>query len=172
VGRNIVETIIGALVLCVAGIFVIYAFTTTEASTPRGYDILARFDRADGLKRGSDVTLSGIKVGTVTSLDLDKDFNAVVRMSIRREVKLPADTFARIVSESLLGGMVILLEPGGSQQFLADGSRISKTHGSILLADLIARLIFGGVGTSPSPGGAAPAPAPAPAPTPAPGGKQ
>jgi len=168
-GRNIVETIIGALVLCVAGIFVVYAFTATEASTPRGYEILARFDRADGLKRGSDVTLSGIKVGTVTSLELDKDFNAVVRMSIRREVKLPADTFARIVSESLLGGMVILLEPGGSNQFLADGSRISKTQGSILLADLIARLIFGGVGNSPSPS----APPPGPAPTPAlPGGKQ
>jgi phospholipid/cholesterol/gamma-HCH transport system substrate-binding protein len=170
-GRNIVETIIGALVLCVAGIFVIYAFTTTEASTPRGYEILARFDRADGLKRGSDVTLSGIKVGTVTSLELDREFNAVVRMSIRRDVKLPADTFARIVSESLLGGMVILLEPGGSNQFLADGSRISKTQGSILLADLIARLIFGGVGSSPSPGGAPSAP-PAPAPAPAPGGKQ
>lgn len=161
-GRNIVETIIGALVLCVAGIFVIYAFTTTETSTPHGYEILARFDRADGLKRGSDVTLSGIKVGTVTSLDLDKDFNAVVRMSIRREVRLPADTFARVVSESLLGGMVILLEPGGSNQFLADGSRISKTQGSILLADLIARLIFGGVG-SPQAGGAPSAP---PAPTP------
>ena len=168
-GRNIVETIIGALVLLVAGIFVIYAFTATEASTPRGYEILARFDRADGLKRGSDVTLSGIKVGTVTSLELDKDFNAVVRMSIRREVKLPADTFARIVSESLLGGMVILLEPGGSNQFLADGSRISKTQGSILLADLIARLIFGGVGNSPPPSGPPPGPAPAPAP---PGGKQ
>jgi phospholipid/cholesterol/gamma-HCH transport system substrate-binding protein len=167
-GRNIVETIIGALVLCVAGIFVVYAFTATEAASPRGYEIVARFDRADGLKRGSDVTLSGIKVGTVTSLELDKDFNAVVRMSIRREVKLPADTFARIVSESLLGGMVILLEPGGSNQFLADGSRISKTQGSILLADLIARLIFGGVGNSPPP---APPPAPAPAPAP-PGGKQ
>ena len=167
-GRNIVETIIGALVLCVAGIFVVYAFTTTEASTPRGYEIVARFDRADGLKRGSDVTLSGIKVGTVTSLELDKDFNAVVHMAIRREVKLPADTYARIVSESLLGGMVILLEPGGSQQFLADGSRISKTQGSILLADLIARLIFGGVGSTPTP---APAATPAPAPAP-PGGKQ
>lgn len=167
-GRNIVETIIGALVLCVAGIFVIYAFTTTEASTPRGYEIVARFDRADGLKRGSDVTLSGIKVGTVTTLELDKDYNAVVRMAIRRDVKLTADTSARIVSESLLGGMVILLEPGGSNQYLADGSRITKTQGSILLADLIARLIFGGVG---SPGGAPPSGAP-PAPPPPPGGKQ
>jgi phospholipid/cholesterol/gamma-HCH transport system substrate-binding protein len=164
-GRNIVETIIGALVLCVAAIFVIYAFTATEASSPRGYEVVARFDRADGLKRGSDVTLSGIKVGTVTSLELDKDFNAVVRMSIRSEVRLPADTFARIVSESLLGGMVILLEPGGSNQFLGPGSHISKTQGSILLADLIARLIFGGVGNAPPPG---PAPTPAPAP---PGGK-
>ena len=37
----------------------------------------------DGLKRGGDVTLSGVKVGTVTGIDLDrKTYQAVVRMSL------------------------------------------------------------------------------------------
>ena len=59
-GRNIVETIVGALVLVVAGLFVFYAFAKSDRSGPGGYEIVARFDRIDGLKRGADITLSGV----------------------------------------------------------------------------------------------------------------
>ena len=114
--RNIVETIVGALVLVVAGVFVFYAFAKSDRSVPAGYEIIARFDRIDGLKRGADVTLSGVKVGTVTGFDLDrKTYQAVVRMLVSSNVSLPADTHAKIVSESLLGGMVVVLEPGGDK---------------------------------------------------------
>ncbi len=92
-GRNIVETIVGALVLVVAGVFVFYAFAKSDRNGPAGYEITARFDRIDGLKRGADVTLSGVKVGTVTGFDLDrKTYQAVVRMPKSSNVSLPADT--------------------------------------------------------------------------------
>ena len=80
-GRNIVETIVGALVLLVAGVFVFYAFAKSDRAGPGGNEILARFDRIDGLKRGADVTVSGVKVGSVTGFDLDrKTYQAVVRI--------------------------------------------------------------------------------------------
>ena len=56
-GRNIVETIVGALVLVVAGVFVFYAFAKSDHTGPDGYEITARFGRIDGLKRGADVTI-------------------------------------------------------------------------------------------------------------------
>ena len=46
-GRNIVETIVGALVLVVAGVFVFYAFAKSDHNTPSGYDLTARFGRID-----------------------------------------------------------------------------------------------------------------------------
>ncbi len=147
VGRNIVETIIGALVLVVAGLFVFYAFSKSDRSGPVGYEIVGRFDRIDGLKRGADVTLSGVKVGTVTGFDLDpKTYQAVVRMAVASDIKLPLDTNAKIVSESLLGGMVIVLEPGGNDRFLKGGGEIGKTQGAIPLSELIAKFMFGGTG--------------------------
>jgi phospholipid/cholesterol/gamma-HCH transport system substrate-binding protein len=146
VGRNIVETIVGALVLVVAGVFVFYAFARSDRSAPGGYEVIARFGRVDGLKRGADVTLSGVKVGTVTGVDLDrKTYQAVVHIMVASNVELPADTTAKIVSESLLGGMVVVLEPGGDPKMLQSGGEIDKTQDAISLTDLIAKMMYGSV---------------------------
>jgi len=146
VGRNIVETIVGALVLAVAGLFVFYAFAKSDTRAPNGYEITARFGRVDGLKRGADVTLSGVKVGTVTGVDLDrKTYQAVVRMMVASNVDLPTDTNAKIVSESLLGNMVLVLEPGGDKQMLKDGGEIEKTQDAISLTELIGKIMYGSV---------------------------
>jgi phospholipid/cholesterol/gamma-HCH transport system substrate-binding protein len=148
VGRNIVETIVGGLVLLVAGLFVFYAFAKSDRGAPNGYEIIGRFDRIDGLKRGADVTVSGVKVGAVTGFELDrKTYEAIVRMMISANLDLPADTHAKIVSESLLGGMVIILEPGSDTTMLKAGSEIAKTQGAIPLSELIAKFMFGSTGS-------------------------
>ena len=144
VGRNIVETIVGALVLLVAGVFVFFAFAKSDRTGPDGYEIVARFGRIDGLKRGADVTLSGVKVGTVTGFDLDgKTYQAVVHLAITSRVSLPTDTNAKIVSESLLGGMVVVLEPGADKKTIAAGGEIANTQDAIPLTELIAKFMFG-----------------------------
>ena len=147
-GRNIVETIVGALVLLVAGVFVFYAFAKSDRSGPNGYEVSARFDRIDGLKRGADVTVSGVKVGSVTGFVLDhKTYQAVVRMMVSSSVSLPLDTNAKIVSESLLGGMVVILEPGGETKMIQPGGEIEKTQGAVPLSELIAKFMFGSTGS-------------------------
>ena len=147
-GRNVVETIVGALVLVVACAFVVYAFSKSDRAGPDGYELVARFGRIDGLKRGADVTLSGVKVGNVSGFSLDpKTFQAVVRLTVSSNVTLPVDTHAKIVSESLLGGMVVVLEPGGDKTMLKSGSEIEHTQDSIPLTELIAKFMFGGTGS-------------------------
>jgi phospholipid/cholesterol/gamma-HCH transport system substrate-binding protein len=146
-GRNIIETIVGALVLLVAGVFVFYAFAKSDRTGPDGYEIIARFGRIDGLKRGADVTLSGVKVGTVTGFSLDpKTYQAVVRLAVASNIGLPIDTNAKIVSESLLGGMVVVLEPGSDKKMLTSGGEIDKTQDAIPLTELIAKFMFGSTG--------------------------
>lgn len=147
-GRNIVETIVGALVLVVAGVFVFYAFAKSDRSGPDGYEVVARFGRIDGLKRGADVTLSGVKVGTVTGFVLDpKTYQAVVRLAVSSNVNLPSDTNAKIVSESLLGGVVVVLEPGNDKTLIRAGGEINHTQDSIPLTELIAKFMFGSAGS-------------------------
>lgn len=147
-GRNVVETIVGALVLVVAGLFVFYAFSKSDRAGPAGYEITARFGRIDGLKRGADVTLSGVKIGTVTSVDLDrKTYQAVVHMAVTSSVQIPADTNAKIVAESLLGGMVIVLDPGGDKTMIKPGGEIANTQDAISFTELLAKFMFSGTGS-------------------------
>ena len=147
-GRNIVETIVGALVLVVAGVFVFYAFARSDRGGPAGYEIIARFDRIDGLKRGADVTMSGVKIGTVTAIELDrKTYQAVVHMGVSSSVPIPTDTNAKIVSESLLGGMVVVLDPGGDKTMLKPGGEITQTQDAISFTELLAKFMFSGTGS-------------------------
>jgi len=143
VNRNIVETIVGALVLVVAGLFVFYAFAKSDRAGPDGVEITARFGRIDGLKRGADVTLSGVKIGTVTAIELDrKTYQALVRMGVSSSVPIPEDTNAKIVSESLLGGMVVVLDPGGDKTMLKPGGEIHNTQDAISFTELLAKFMF------------------------------
>jgi phospholipid/cholesterol/gamma-HCH transport system substrate-binding protein len=148
VSRNVVETIVGALVLVVAGLFVFYAFARSDRAGPDGYEITARFGRIDGLKRGADVTMSGVKIGTVTSIDLDrKTYQALVHLAVSASVPIPADTNAKIVSESLLGGMVVVLDPGGDKTMLKPGAEIHNTQDAISFTELLAKFMFSGTGS-------------------------
>ncbi len=143
-GNNIVETIIGAIVLAFAAIFLIFAYRTADLGAGgNGLNLIAKFDQVDGLQVGSDVRMSGIKVGTVTSQTLDTDsFRAVIGISIDDKIQLPDDSAAKIASESLLGGSYLDLEPGGSEDILASGDEITFTQSSVSLMDLIGQAIF------------------------------
>lgn len=138
-----VETILGGVVLLVAAAFFAFAYKTGEVKTVEGYELTANFTRIDGLETGSDVSISGVKVGSVIDFSLDPEtYLAKVRMSIRPDVKLPRDTAAIIASRGLLDGKYMALEPGGDEELLADGDRIEFTQSTPGLEQLLGQVIF------------------------------
>ena len=141
---NLFEALIGAVVLVVAALFLVFAFSSANIGAVEGYEVVAKFDRIDGLNVGSDVRLSGIKVGTVTDQDLDHDtFLAVVRMSIDPDIQLPLDSSAQIVTDGLLGGKFMAIVPGGDPENIEPGGEITFTQSPLILENLIGQLIFG-----------------------------
>lgn len=140
--NNLLEAIIGAAVLVVAGFFLFYAYSSGQKSIP-GYILLAKFDRIDGLNAGADIKISGVKVGIVQKLEIDSDtYQATVAMTIGNNIKIPDDSSAEIASESLLGGKYIAIIPGGSEQFLKPNGLINRTQSSISFEGLISKFLF------------------------------
>ncbi len=140
---NLVETLVGAAVLVIAAMFVLYGYSVTESDSADGYNLSAQFDRVDGLTVGSDVRMSGIKIGTVTQLALDpQSYYANAEFVINGEIELPEDTSAKITSEGLLGGNYVSLSPGGSEDMLGAGDEILYTQGSVDLIGLVSQALF------------------------------
>jgi len=141
--RNAVETVMGAVVLVVAALFLFFAYTTSHVRAVGGYELMARFDHVDGVRDGSDVRVSGIKVGSVVSQTLDpKTYIAILHLSIDSDIKLPKDTVASITANGLLGEKYLSLEPGNEDQAIPPGGQIEHTQSAMRLEDLIGQLIF------------------------------
>lgn len=104
-----------------------------------GYYVTAAFDNIGDLKVGSPVTMSGVRLGEVTGIGFDpRDFKAVVKMRIDPQYnQIPADSYASIQTQGLLGGKYIGLSPGGLDEYLKNGSRIEQTQSAIVLESLI-----------------------------------
>src|SRR3954451_4570162 len=163
---NVIEVVIGAVVLVVAALFLAFAYRTSQfRAASGGYEVTADFARVDGIHQGSDVRISGIKVGTVVADSLDpKTYLATIRMSIDPEVQLPEDTVAQVTSSGLLGDKYMSLAPGGSDQMIPPGGKIQYTQSSISLENLIGQMMFSTPGAQPAAGGAEGAAAPSPGP--------
>ena len=145
--KNVIETVMGAVVLVVAALFIFFAYNKAEIGKVEGYEITASFDRIDGILSGSDVRMSGIKIGTVTASTLDpRTYFAKVSMNIRSDIKIPEDTSIAVSSDGLLGDKFLALSPGGSDEVLPAGAEITTTQGSIDLMGLVGQMIFSQTG--------------------------
>lgn len=142
-GSKAIETVMGAVILIVAGAFLIFAFQTARLDSPRGYEISAAFNSVGGIEVGSDVRVNGIKVGTVTGQRLDpQTFQAVLDLSIDPTLKLPVNSSAAIASDGMLGGKHVRLEPGNAGEIVPVGGRITSTRDYRSLEELVGEFIF------------------------------
>lgn len=140
---NLVESMIGAVVLAVAGVFLYIVYTTTDIAAGGGYPYMARFERVGALQLGADVRMSGIKIGTVTEQKLDPaTYQAVVRFTVSPSIELPEDSSASITSSGLLGESFLQLQPGGSPMMLEPGGMIEFTEEPIDIWSMISQLVF------------------------------
>ena len=140
---NLLEVVMGAVVLLACAVFAIFAYNMGRCHPTEGYEVIAKFDRIDGLRSGSDVRIGGVKVGNIKVISLDPEtYLAVVHISLPHHIKLPQDTAAEVASEGLLGGKFLALLPGGEEVLIEPGGEIRHTQSSVSLEALIGQFIF------------------------------
>ena len=141
--ENAGEAFVGLLVVLLAVWFVVFAWDRTGGGTKVGSTrVTALFPNASGVSAGTDVRVSGIKVGSVTGLALDpQSYQVKVHIALDPAVKLPADSSASITSEGILGNTFVAFTPGGSETPLKNGDTITDTQGSMDLMALIGQFI-------------------------------
>ncbi len=125
------------LALKVSGLVTVLAPTNT-------YELTAHFQNVGGLSKNAKVTMSGVPIGKVESIEIDpKMLNAKVTLQINSSMdQISDDAYASILTAGLLGEQYIGIEPGANDIYLQDGDELTLTQSALVLEDLISKFLF------------------------------
>jgi phospholipid/cholesterol/gamma-HCH transport system substrate-binding protein len=140
------EVLTGGIVLAVAVGFFIYAAQVTgfARDSSDSYALSASFRSVEGVSIGTDVRMAGVRIGSVTGVDLNpQTFRAETSFSIASGIDIPDDSAIAVSSEGLLGGNFVEIIPGGSPFNLEPGGEIIDTQSAVSLLTLLMRFASG-----------------------------
>ena len=103
-----------------------------------GHEYKAYFADASGLQAGADVQVAGLKVGKVSSVDLD-DARVVVTFDVDKDLRLGDRTEAAVKTKSLLGVKVLEVSPQGERP-LTQTIPVERTKPAYQLPDALGDL--------------------------------
>lgn len=130
--------------LCLAYISIYLGKVNFLGKGNNTYEITAVFSSVAGLQEDTDIKIAGVNIGKVTNIILD-NYQAVVTMRIRNNIKLQDDCIASINTMGLLGDAYVEISPGGSDVIIQPGGRIRETEPPVDLKKIIGNIVFGKV---------------------------
>lgn len=142
--QNLVETFVGIFVIAVAVLFFMYGYKVSNKAAPdASYILHANFDNIDGITSGGDVKLSGIKIGFVESVTLEKEnYLARAKIHIDKKYDIPKDSRISVSTSGIIGGKYLRIEPGYEEEMFKNNDEFTNTQSAINLEDLISKLVY------------------------------
>lgn len=143
--NNTFETLIGGLVVVIATLFLLLSLklSNTKQNISGGYDIIAEFTNVDGINIGSDVKISGVKIGNVSDVMLNKDnYRAKLIIKMPKDIKIPTDSIFKISTSGFIGSKFINIKIGAEDTYFENNDIAEFTESTMDLEDLISRFIF------------------------------
>lgn len=104
------------------------------------YEVTAEFDNISGLESGATVEIAGVPIGQVTKIDL-KGTAALVSLKIRDAIPLRTDDIAAIRTKGIIGERYIKIIPGGIEEKIGRGGRLTETESAVEFEEIIGKFI-------------------------------
>ncbi|HEV8400628.1 MAG TPA: MlaD family protein [Gemmatimonadales bacterium] len=123
------EVRVGALVLFGFATFVALLFWLTDRRVgAQGVRVTVRFDNVAGLDQGDPVMVSGVKVGRVEGVRLQRGGKVDVILNVTSDQRPRIDATAAIGALDFLGSKFIRYSPGIREEELPDGRALTGTQ--------------------------------------------
>ena len=146
--KGYTEIIVGIFMIAGFAAFVYLSLQLGEFSVfsmQKNYTLNAEFENVTGLKEGAAVEISGVLVGKVAQIKLDKDGLAGVSMLINKDVPVGEDAIASVRTQGIIGDKYIRILNGSMDTLLKNNDTIMDTESAIDIEELVSKYIFGGV---------------------------
>ena len=115
-------------------------FSKKEVNNKDYSNYIASFNKIDGVGIGTEVMISGIKVGQVNNITIDKNYPQI-SFNVYKDLFISDDSSISIQTDGLFGKKFLLIEVGGSEHNLKNGDKFSFTEDSIVIEDLLEKII-------------------------------
>jgi phospholipid/cholesterol/gamma-HCH transport system substrate-binding protein len=104
------------------------------------YEVMAEFNNVSGLELGAPVEIAGVPVGSVKNITLNST-SALVTIELKNSVHLRDDDIAAVRTKGIIGDRYLKIIPGGSEDNVAAGGRISDTESAVELEEILGKFI-------------------------------
>ena len=101
----------------------------------------ATFNKIDGVSVGTDVVISGIKVGEVKEIFIKNNYPQI-SMNVIKNLEISDDSSVSIQTDGLFGKKFVLIEIGGDNVYLKNGEKFSFSEDSIVIEELLGKIIL------------------------------
>jgi phospholipid/cholesterol/gamma-HCH transport system substrate-binding protein len=105
------EVTVGILLTVAVLVLVLGLLWLVRGGLSRGYPLHTRFAWGQNLKQGQPVVLAGVTIGVVTGVELDPSGFLDVDISVRKEYKVPRNSFAEVIPVGIFGDVSVALKP-------------------------------------------------------------
>lgn len=106
------------VILGIVGFFTVLFLMTSPALFRGRYMLVTEVADAGGIRRGDPVRMRGINIGRVYSFDLAPSGGVHITMELEGDYRIPAEARAELLSMGFLGGMVVSVIPGDSDEYV------------------------------------------------------
>ncbi len=101
------------------------------------YELVSRYDNVEGLVPSAPVFIKGYKAGKVKEVVYDSETEEFeVICSIKKEFRVPADSYMTIYSVDIMGGKGVKIDLGTSETATVDGDTLSPAFEAGLMDGL------------------------------------
>ena len=143
--QNYIETILGGLTFLIAIAFLFkFLEVNSDKESDDSYLLKAKFIKVGGIMIGNDVKMSGVKVGVVSNVVLDKEYFAEVTFKVYSTIKIPEEVSIEVSNDGILGNKYLSITPinRDNKNFLKANSEIKNVKDFESIEDQVSRIIF------------------------------
>lgn len=124
------NTYLGIFVVTSIIIFLLAIFLlgSEQSLFHANFSLRANFTDVNGLQKGNNVWLAGVKIGTVDDVSIIDDATVQVSMRIQEDLHeyIKTDAIATISSEGFVGNTIVVITPGNSGEIIAENGILSS----------------------------------------------
>ncbi len=135
------EVLVGIVATIAVGLAVVGSLFLARGGLLPGYVLYSRFDWGSGLRQGQPVMLSGVSVGYVDAVDINRDGKLLVTMRIYNRYQVPDGTTSKVAPNGVFGDMMVAMTPSKpTDVFFAEGDTVPAGPPSVGLGEVLEKV--------------------------------